>query len=281
MHYRARSYDSRNGRFIQRDPLLFNRAEQHYIYSSNAPNMRSDPSGQQDIVAPIPNGPGEPLAEYKLSRRLSGKQIDKVRPALLAAITLTQSARKVIGVAKADLDKKGTAEYELVKLWFGEIGKKAEIEQIDSKLMKTEEILTNLEATKIRKRMGSEQPAPDLIDFGRLRYVDAGGRAATRGGTTTPWWWTELYNDFFDDGKHPMYKEFFSREGLLLHEATHAGFDSNDPGKSPADTLEVRLKTAKDLAKDPATREGLNGARNNASNYQFFAEDVRAHKLGK
>ncbi len=46
MHYRARSYDPRLGRFMQREPEELARARAHYLYASNLPTLLSDPSGR-------------------------------------------------------------------------------------------------------------------------------------------------------------------------------------------------------------------------------------------
>jgi len=49
MHYRARFYDPRLGRFGGKDPILGRRALSHYLYASNDPVMRSDPLGEEDL----------------------------------------------------------------------------------------------------------------------------------------------------------------------------------------------------------------------------------------
>ncbi len=46
MPYRARSYDPRTARFLQKDPVDPVRA--HYVYASNNPVLRTDPMGTQD-----------------------------------------------------------------------------------------------------------------------------------------------------------------------------------------------------------------------------------------
>jgi len=48
MHFRARSYDPRLGRFIQKDPPLERRVTHHYLYTSNTPANRRDPTGLWD-----------------------------------------------------------------------------------------------------------------------------------------------------------------------------------------------------------------------------------------
>lgn len=45
---RNRTYDPRTGRFLQVDPLLRNKATDHYVYCSNNPVMRIDPWGLDD-----------------------------------------------------------------------------------------------------------------------------------------------------------------------------------------------------------------------------------------
>ena len=49
MHFRARSYDPRTGRFIQRDPLLENRTKKHYVYAANEPISKVDPLGLDEF----------------------------------------------------------------------------------------------------------------------------------------------------------------------------------------------------------------------------------------
>jgi RHS repeat-associated protein len=46
MHYRARSYDPRTGRFIQQDPIIQNRPFEHYRYPRN-PVSLVDPTGRE------------------------------------------------------------------------------------------------------------------------------------------------------------------------------------------------------------------------------------------
>jgi hypothetical protein len=46
MHYRARSYDPRVGRFAQKDPKLSESLERHYSYSALRPTQLGDPSGE-------------------------------------------------------------------------------------------------------------------------------------------------------------------------------------------------------------------------------------------
>jgi len=48
MHFRARSYDPRTGRFVQKDPVLMRRAHEHYVYASVNPVDRTDSLGLQD-----------------------------------------------------------------------------------------------------------------------------------------------------------------------------------------------------------------------------------------
>jgi hypothetical protein len=47
MHFRARSYDPRTGRFVQQDPVLRNRLLEHYSYAFNNPLRWLDPLGLQ------------------------------------------------------------------------------------------------------------------------------------------------------------------------------------------------------------------------------------------
>ncbi len=48
MHYRARSYDPRIGRFLSKDPIRDRRPTAHYVYASNRPTSNVDPMGEQD-----------------------------------------------------------------------------------------------------------------------------------------------------------------------------------------------------------------------------------------
>jgi hypothetical protein len=50
MHYRARSYDPRTGRFAQKEPILPKRVSQHYSYVGSNPLSANDPTGQNRIV---------------------------------------------------------------------------------------------------------------------------------------------------------------------------------------------------------------------------------------
>jgi RHS repeat-associated protein len=45
MHFRARSYDSRMGRFTQRDPKLAERVAEHFVYGRSNPIRFTDPTG--------------------------------------------------------------------------------------------------------------------------------------------------------------------------------------------------------------------------------------------
>jgi RHS repeat-associated protein len=47
MHYRARFYDPRIGRFGGKDPLQENRTLEHFLYTGNNPPISIDPSGKQ------------------------------------------------------------------------------------------------------------------------------------------------------------------------------------------------------------------------------------------
>jgi RHS repeat-associated protein len=50
LHYRARSYDPRVGRFIQRDPPIGFRVEKHYVYALNNPVRYIDPLGKNEVA---------------------------------------------------------------------------------------------------------------------------------------------------------------------------------------------------------------------------------------
>lgn len=47
MHFRARSYDPRLGRFVQREPILKRRSRDSYIYARNQPTSLTDPTGEE------------------------------------------------------------------------------------------------------------------------------------------------------------------------------------------------------------------------------------------
>jgi len=55
VHFRARSYDPRLGRFTQNDSILGNRPSEHYVYAGNNPVSRVDPMGDRWRIKP---GPG-------------------------------------------------------------------------------------------------------------------------------------------------------------------------------------------------------------------------------
>ena len=54
LHYRARSYDPRTGRFVQSEALTSRKAHDHYRYADGTPASVTDPTGydaeQQDYV---------------------------------------------------------------------------------------------------------------------------------------------------------------------------------------------------------------------------------------
>jgi hypothetical protein len=50
MHFRARSYDPRLGRFVQKDLVIDRRPLAHYVYASNAPTQSVDPFGLFDFT---------------------------------------------------------------------------------------------------------------------------------------------------------------------------------------------------------------------------------------
>jgi hypothetical protein len=50
MHFRARSYDPRVGRFVQREPELSSRWTLHYSYADSSPLRIADPTGEVIIV---------------------------------------------------------------------------------------------------------------------------------------------------------------------------------------------------------------------------------------
>lgn len=54
MHYRARSYDPRTGRFIQSEGILSLRMEEHYTYAKLSPLSRIDPRGTTSIKVKLP-----------------------------------------------------------------------------------------------------------------------------------------------------------------------------------------------------------------------------------
>jgi RHS repeat-associated protein len=54
MHFRARSYDPRLGRFVQKDPVVTQRVIDAYNYATNNPALLVDPTGAQPRHPPFP-----------------------------------------------------------------------------------------------------------------------------------------------------------------------------------------------------------------------------------
>jgi RHS repeat-associated protein len=75
MHYRARSFDSQIGRFLQVDPLRRNVVLQHYIYSINRPSDFTDPFGLQ--AGPPSDQEVESKAEKAERMRKENEQLKK------------------------------------------------------------------------------------------------------------------------------------------------------------------------------------------------------------
>jgi len=53
MHYRARSYDPRTGRFVQKDPVLELKVKAPYAYANLRPTDHRDPKGMQADPTPL------------------------------------------------------------------------------------------------------------------------------------------------------------------------------------------------------------------------------------
>lgn len=58
MHFRARSYDPRLGRFVQKEPILHERVAWTYTYASNRPTLGKDPWGTLSVIAESPSPVG-------------------------------------------------------------------------------------------------------------------------------------------------------------------------------------------------------------------------------
>ncbi len=80
VHMRARQYDPRIGRFTQTDPLLGNRATEHYAYARGNPVSVTDPLGleppdDESTLGPRPTRPRfDPEAQLREQRRLIAEQ---------------------------------------------------------------------------------------------------------------------------------------------------------------------------------------------------------------
>jgi RHS repeat-associated protein len=93
IHFRARAYDPRLGRFVQKDPVLEIRASEHYRYVANNPTGATDPLGERLCV----QGVDERIdALVSLLSRWSGRTIIAREPEKSACVT--KSARQIADV---------------------------------------------------------------------------------------------------------------------------------------------------------------------------------------
>ncbi len=102
MHYRARSYDPRIGRFIQKDPPVERRSEFHYLYASNSPTSRRDPTGTQDVDPEVQQAygtttilSGAELAAEKARAAAMAKRAEQPKYAMTSKRVILQSGKVI------------------------------------------------------------------------------------------------------------------------------------------------------------------------------------------
>jgi len=78
MHYRARSYDPRTGRFQQKDPLPDERVRTAYVYANNAPTQSLDPLGTFTIGSAVTPEGHELLTRGGLAGLFKHKAIEEI-----------------------------------------------------------------------------------------------------------------------------------------------------------------------------------------------------------
>jgi hypothetical protein len=71
MHYRARSYDPRVGRFVQKDPVERLRIKEHFVYTGNDPLGHVDPRGDWRIAR-------KPQLDYAVAAPESGDTLSSL-----------------------------------------------------------------------------------------------------------------------------------------------------------------------------------------------------------
>jgi RHS repeat-associated protein len=91
MHYRARSYDPRVGRFVQKDPVLGGRAEQHYLGMNLDPVSALDPTGRT-----ITYGAVSSSDKTRIERYLRELQFWSVKLGASALLAPDSADRRVI-----------------------------------------------------------------------------------------------------------------------------------------------------------------------------------------
>jgi RHS repeat-associated protein len=77
MYYRARWYDSQQGRFATEDPVREKGGLNFYTYASNSPTNRIDPSGLVDLGWGSPNGPSIPYSNNSANSTPKYNSMDK------------------------------------------------------------------------------------------------------------------------------------------------------------------------------------------------------------
>lgn len=109
MHFRARSYDPKLGRFVQKDPDTSRTPREHYAYTLNNPLIYTDPLGLQEER--------EGLELEKLwfnARTLQQREKIEARMAEIEGMQLLKPSdlKKVLGGKFKDLDRKIGKFYE-------------------------------------------------------------------------------------------------------------------------------------------------------------------------
>ncbi len=269
MHFRARSYDPRTGRFLERDPILTNLVEKHYTFVSNAPTTGKDPTGLQQVASEPPAGSA--YEKRPLPERLKGQVRDWpfwVRHVLIPeALGVVEQVRGDL-IRHLDPSDNHPQEAAIVREWFG-LGSMsaAALDVIHQRY------------TGLLRYLPEGSAKPDLVDMKRFSFnPDLHARAETRGGGAHPpqgpadWWFIKL-GTIFERSHLWTGSGLWSQEGILLHELTHVAWGSEDRFSGNAVTDE-RSKLR--LAREGAARLPEQ-ARDEAANYEFFAES--AHRL--
>jgi RHS repeat-associated protein len=107
VHMRARMYEPRTGRFTQIEPLILDRASEHYIYTKNRPSALVDPGGQQSR---------EQMEE--IARQLGVANPDEYKN---EQTKLVKEVQKRLGIAEDGLW--GTQTYDAYMKWATDKGK--------------------------------------------------------------------------------------------------------------------------------------------------------------
>jgi RHS repeat-associated protein len=90
LYFRARHYSSRQGRFIQKDPVLENRPTEHYAYAGNNPVRYGDPTGET-LVDWILTGRWNPSPEVREAAEKGLRDVNRASQLVAGAfIALTE-----------------------------------------------------------------------------------------------------------------------------------------------------------------------------------------------